>query len=215
MLKVNNHPPSPCQLTPCNLKSACHTNPCPGMSWRATFRRCKVTTSQGMHVMRHQMMCHAKVVHLLLMSCLDTDLHVMSPPSFSCPFVSRDVSGNHECHVISAGTSPHMSCQDRPSQGMSAKIHSHVLAYRKFRSWFPLSHINLLSHCLALLLPDSPSVSPSGSLKLSCCYVLTLPAPRGFCPLTLLGCDRSCKFHTVFASLPSIKINIMPCAFAS
>ena len=93
---------------------------------------------------------------------------------------------------MSAGKSPHMSRQGRSSQGMSAQIKSHVFAECQIRDRFRrLSHIDLFSHCLALLLPDSLSVWASESLKLSHCYVLTLPSPRGIFLLALSGCDRS------------------------
>ena len=97
---------------------------------------------QGTHVMCHDMMCHAKVVHLLVMCCYDTDLHVMSRPFFSCPFVARDVFPQImtvlSCQLES---SPHMSRQGRPSQGMSAKMFWH--SQRKTHSTSePISTVN-------------------------------------------------------------------------
>ena len=136
---------------------------------------CHVTSMQSFdisrHVMCHHILCHAKVVHLLVMCCYDTDLHVMSRPFFSCPFVSCDVCQDrssqgmsakilsHVCASCQLESSPHMSRQGRSSQSMSAHIKSHVFAECQIRDRFRrLSHIDLFSHCLALLLPDSLSV---------------------------------------------------------
>ena len=168
--------------------------------------------------MCHHNLCHAKVVHLLVMSCYDTDLHVMSPPSISCPFVSRDVSADHECHVMSARIRVH-TCHVRVGQVKACQLKSfHVFAQKcQIRDRFRrLSHIDFFSHCLALLLPDSLSVSPSESLKLSLLLRShTASSSRNIALSHSQDLKDPDKFHAVFACPATNTMNIMTCGFVS
>ena len=128
--------------------------------------------------MCHDIMCHAKVVHLLVMSCYDTDLHVMSRPFFSCPFSCR-VMFPQIMSVMSCQLEQVHTCHFRIGQVKACQLKSfHVFAQS---AKFALGY-----HCLALLLPDSLSVWASEQLKLSRSKVLALSPPRGICPLAPL-----------------------------